>query len=156
MRRKYFLYFVFTLFILFQENSYAAAVSEKSLGLGISAGDETGPVLKYRFNGKNAVDFGISFKRDAAIYGDYLWHAWDLFSKNQSGLLGGHIGLGLKIEENRDSNKLYLRTSAGLDYVFEKRPIELFLEVAPLFQISPDTKSEFDLLFGVRFYLNQL
>ncbi|MEW6087520.1 MAG: hypothetical protein AB1498_04390 [bacterium] len=151
--RKSILYFVFALLILFLENNYVPAVSEKPLGLGVSAGHETGPVLKYRFSRKNAVEFGIGFKHDAAIYGGYLWHAWDLFSKDQNGLLGGHAGFGLKIEENRDSDKLYLRTSAGLDYVFEKHPVELFLEAAPLFQVSPDTKSEFDILFGVRFYL---
>lgn len=150
--KKYFCYLI--IFILFSfSNNPVWARQEKSIGLGITLGDLTGPTFKYWLNKKNAIDFGIGFHKDTVIYGSFLWQKWDLFKKIKNGILGGYIGVGARIENKKNDDKMGLRTTAGLNYWFDKHPIELFFEIAPIFQISPETDTEFDILLGVRFYL---
>jgi hypothetical protein len=123
----------------------------KTVGLGIAIGKPTGPVFKYWLNRRHAVDAGIGFQKNLVIYGSYLWHSWKIFPGIEKGLLGGYIGLGGRFGEK---DTFGIRSVFGLDYLFKNSPIELYLEIAPIFQLVPDTDTQFDILLGIRFYFN--
>jgi hypothetical protein len=127
------------------------STNKKTVGIGIAIGEPTGPVFKCWLNRKNAVDAGIGFQKNLVIYGSYLWHSWKIFPRIEKGLLAGYIGLGGRFGEK---DTFGIRSVFGLDYLFENNPIELYLEIAPIFQLMPDTDIKFDLLLGIRFYVN--
>ena len=150
--KRYF-YIIFLLFIFINNNVYSRY--PQSIGLGIALGDPTGPVFKYWLSKRNAIDLGIGFQKNITIYGGYLWHNWKLFKDIKKGVLGGYLGAGTRFQEKENENKIGIRSVFGLDYWFERNPIELYFEIAPIFQIHPDTDTEFDILLGVRFYFNK-
>jgi len=122
-----------------------------SFGAGVVAGDPTGLALKYWFDNVRAMDAGVGFSGDAALYADLLWHGWDMFPQPEKGKLGAYVGVGPRIETNRDT-ALGIRTMGGVDYWFEGHPIELFFEAGPVFRLTPDRNVDVHGGIGVRFY----
>lgn len=132
------------------------AQERKKWGLGVIAGQPTAFTLKYMLNDSNAIDFGIgwSTSRDDefAVYGDYLYHIYDLFGAAK-GQLPLYFGAGLTYTRRdvRD-DKFGVRIPIGVEYLFKKVPLGAFAEVVPVMNITPDT--EFDLQggIGIRFF----
>ena len=88
------------IFIFFALNNDSLCAKEKgTLGAGIILGDPIGPNVKYWFDPKAAIDFGLGFERDFTVYADFLWHEWTLFPQPPQGSLAGYFGLGLRYEE---------------------------------------------------------
>lgn len=123
-----------------------------ALGAGIILGDPIGPTLKYWFNPNVAVDTGLGFQKDFTVYTDILWHGWNIFPKPPKGKLAGYLGTGLRFEEQKGEDKFGFRAVAGVAYWLQSYPIETFLEIAPVFQITPDTDTDFDAGIGLRYY----
>lgn len=149
------LYFVMMaiVFVFFAMNNNSLDAQEKgAFGAGVLLGEPIGPNVKYWINSHAAVDFGLGFHDDLAVYSDFLWHDWKILPQPGKGKLGGYLGLGARYEETEGNDKFGFRTVAGADYWIESYPIEVYLEVAPVFQISPDTDTELDGGIGVRYY----
>ena len=123
-----------------------------ALGAGIILGEPIGPNVKYWINSKAAVDFGLGFDDDVTVYSDFLWHDWNILPQPSKGTLAGYLGLGVRYEETKGDDKFGFRTVAGVGYWIESYPIEVYLELAPVFQVSPDTDTELDGGIGVRYY----
>jgi len=128
------------------------AKEKGSFGAGIILGEPIGPNVKYWINSNAAVDFGLGFHNDFSVYSDFLWHDWKILPQPSKGTLGGYLGLGVRYEETEGNDKFGFRTVAGVDYWIDSYPVEVYLEVAPVFQVSPDTDTEFDGGIGVRYY----
>src|SRR5688572_12046329 len=96
------------------------------VGVGIIVGDPTGLTLKGWLDGHHAFDVGVGFSGDAAFYADYLWHAWNVFPQPNQGKLGLYVGLGPRVETQRDPT-FGIRTVGGLAYWLADHPVELFL-----------------------------
>ena len=126
-----------------------------AFGAGILLGEPIGPNVKYWINSNAAVDFGLGFNNDFTVYSDFLWHDWKILPQPSKGTLGGYLGLGVRYEEKKGNDKFGFRTVAGVDYWIESYPVEVYLEVAPVFQVSPDTDTEFDDGIGVRYYFTK-
>ena len=139
--------------VLFTLNNNSLNAQDKgALGAGIVLGSSTGPNVKYWFNPNTAIDFGLGFEKDFTVYSDILWHEWSLFPQPSKGRLAGYFGLGLQYEEKKDDDAFGFRTVAGAAYWIASNPIEVFLEVAPVFQVTPDTDTDFNAGIGLRYY----
>ena len=133
------------------------AIAEKGpFGLGIVVGEPTGLNAKYFFDKKNAVDatVGWSFSGDNDFYigADYLHHIYSLI-KVSKGELPLYFGVGGRVifRENR-SDKFGVRVPVGLNYLFADLPIDLFAEIVPVLDLTPDTELDLEAGIGARFY----
>jgi hypothetical protein len=156
MRKSRAFFFTMSFFLLALGCNTLCAQENGTFGGGILLGDPIGPTVKYWFNRSTAVDFGLGFERDFTVYSDFLWHSWAIFPQPVEGKLAGYLGLGVRFEENTGEDKFGLRTIAGIAYWFESHPIEIFLELGPVFQFTPDTVTEFDAGIGLRYYFGSM
>ncbi len=144
-------------YIILALNSDSLCAKERgAFGAGIILGQPIGPTLKYWFYPNVAIDAGLGFEKDFTIYTDILWHGWNVFPKPPKGKLAGYLGIGLRFEEQKEDDKFGFRTVAGITYWFDSYPIETFLEFAPVFQVTPDTDTDFDAGIGLRYYFTGL
>jgi len=125
-----------------------------NLGVGIILGDPTGPTAKYWLSEKVAFDIAVGFQEDVSVHGDILFQAWDLFPQPEQGKLGAYLGFGTKIQEKKKDNLFGIRVVGGLNYWTPKYPFEIFLELVPIFELSPDTGTGFDAGTGFRYYFH--
>ena len=122
------------------------------LGLGLVVGDPTGLTVKYWMNSINAFDVSLGFEGDFSLHGDYLWHGWKAFPQPSSGRLAALVGVGAGVRDSGDDTHLGIRVPIGANYLLEPHPIELFVELVPVMELTPDFKGNVDGGIGVRFY----
>ena len=127
-----------------------------ALGAGVILGSPIGPTLKYWLNPRMAINIGLGFENDFVLYSDVLIHEWTLLPQPSKGSLAGYFGGGLRYENKDKDDEFGFRAVGGVSYWIESHPIEVFLEVAPVFQVSPDTDTEFDAGIGLRYYFTVL
>lgn len=133
-----------------------AQQADKDVGVGVIVGEPTGLSLKSWTGGNNAFDVGLawSLDRDAVhVHADYLWHNFNLFDEIDEGSLPLYYGIGGRVILDDDDAVVGARVPVGLNYLFEDAPIGLFLEVAPIINLAPDTELDVDGGVGIRFYL---
>ncbi|MEW6602434.1 MAG: hypothetical protein AB1499_15790 [Nitrospirota bacterium] len=144
--------FVITL-VFFAVNSNAVYAHDKgAFGAGVVLGDPVGPTLKYWIDSNAAIDVGLGFDNDMIFYSDFLWHEWKLFPQPQKGKLAGYFGAGVRFQDKDEDDEFGFRAVAGASYWIASTPIELYLEIAPVFQVSPDTDVDLNAGIGLRYY----
>jgi hypothetical protein len=133
-----------------------AAPPSRQLGVGVVIGDPFGPTLKYWFDQTHAFDVGAGFEDDFSIFADYDWQAWHGKIQNTPGDFGGYVGLGARFKDvDNGDNHFGLRTVAGIDYFFEKIPVEIYGELVPVFDVAPKADAEVDGGIGLRVYFGK-
>ncbi len=133
-------------------------------GVGLVAGEPSGISWKYRFSHENALEGGIGFLPDNGVRADvnYLWHAHP-FRNQLFGLdYGGGVVLGPGRHDLPASRTGFLyrgeetgfgvRGVVGLNYLIPRSPIDLFVEGAPTWVLSPESETGFDSGIGMRVY----
>ena len=126
----------------------------KSFGVGIIAGEPTGLSFKYFMSQETAIDLAVAWsftgKGSFHLHGDFLWHIPEIF-KVSAGKFFFFFGAGayFKIEEQ---GKMGIRIPVGLSYMFEKAPVDIFIEIAPLMCLYPETRLGLNGGIGVRFF----
>jgi hypothetical protein len=129
--------------------------NEGDKGLGIIIGDPTGVSFKAWVNSKHAFDLALAWtvERDDAlhIHGSYLFHNNNFFNPNR-GRMPLYYGIGGRIKARNDRTTVGVRIPFGFEYLFEGAPLGLFLEVAPILDLTPDTEFDINSGLGVRFY----
>lgn len=137
--------------------NYSADSYVGKFGVGIILGEPTGASLKYWLNDTMAIDgaFGASSRDDTDFYmhGDVLWHNFDLIPVSQ-GRLPLYFGVGglVRFRDNNRDNEVGIRLPVGLSYMFDNAPIDIFAEIAPAIDVTPDTRGEITGGVGVRFW----
>ena len=132
----------------------AQAVPEKGQkAVGVMIGEPTGISFKAWNSSKTAFDLGLTWSlqsNDAiGIHADHLWHTWlDV----DSGNLAFQYGVGLRTWFADGASAAGVRIPVGFNYLFEDAPIGLFLEIAPVIDILPDTDADGNGAIGARFY----
>jgi len=150
--KKIFELFMISFFLL-QVNSFA---QDRGFGLGIILGEPTGVSGKLWTTGENAFDFAAawSFQGDGhlLLQADYVWHMFRLIPVSE-GKLPFYVGVGGEIVL-ADDPVVGVRVPVGLDYLFAKAPVDIFLEIVPILRLAPST--DFDLAggVGVRYWFN--
>ena len=163
MKNLWKLLFVIPLVICLSTDALSQETHGK-FGVGLVFGEPTGFAWKYRLDDVNAVDgaIGIAPYDRFRMHVDYLWMAHPFDERR----LMLHYGPGLAIGGGNSYYYLTdhgyflhseelgfgVRADVGLDYQIKQTPLELFLDVAPLFIVAPGPGTGLDLGFGGRFY----
>jgi len=141
-------------FLVFSATTFAQT---KGFGLGIMAGEPTGISAKYWTTGSTAFDFGLgySFLKNTQfhLHADYLFHVKNIFNSTEDISLYYGPGARLRIVEN-DKSRLGIRFDVGLVWIPRNAPVDVFVEIAPLLDIIPETKFSFNGGIGVRYFFN--
>lgn len=133
-------------------------------GLGIIVGEPTGFVGKYYLSNRNAIDGAVGWSLEKNNYmhlhGDYLFHNWDLIDVDEGSMafyfgIGGRIVLIDDDDDRRDNDPddhIGIRFPLGLNYLFENRMFDIFVEIVPIMDVAPDTDFDIEGALGARFY----
>ena len=128
---------------------------DNRFGAGVILGEPTGLSLKYWLNETLAVDGGLggSFHHEDGVqlHSDVLWHAFDLFSV-PSGRLPLYFGAGGRLKFQDGDDRFGIRFPVGVSYMFDHRPIDIFFEVAPILDVAPSVRGDFNVGVGARFW----
>jgi hypothetical protein len=102
---------------------------DHGFGMGLILGEPTGLSAKLWTSSDNAFDFAAawSFKGDGnlLLQADYVWHFFNLMPV-PSGKLPLYIGIGGRVIL-ADDPRFGVRIPIGIDYLFAKAPIDVFL-----------------------------
>lgn len=138
--------------IVFFLSSSAAQGSD--LGLGLILGEPTGLSLKSWLGNRTALDFAAawSFANNDSLHfhADYLVHDFSQF-KVKKGKLPLYYGIGGRVKTEKKS-RIGVRIPVGVCYIFEKTPLEIFFELAPLLDLVPKTDFGITGGIGIRYY----
>jgi hypothetical protein len=134
----------------------ADATPRGPFGLGIIVGEPTGLDLKWFLNDINAVEgalaWSFSGNTEVHIQADYLYHFYD-WIKVKEGLLPVFIGIGGRIAFVEHGDDLVgVRVPVGLSYEFEGGVVDVFGEIVPVLNLTPDTDFDLEGAIGVRFW----
>jgi hypothetical protein len=128
----------------------------RGFGLGIILGEPTGISAKLTTNHISALDFAAawSFKDQGhlLLQVDHIWQNFDLIQV-PSGRLPLYYGIGGRVIFSNDP-LVGIRIPIGLDYQFEREPLDIFIEIVPILDIIPATKFNMGGGLGVRFWFN--
>ncbi|MCB0722646.1 MAG: DUF3996 domain-containing protein [Ignavibacteriae bacterium] len=147
-----------TLFILLA--STLSFGQTNSFGVGIIVGEPTGLSMKLRLSENTAIDgaLGWSFedKGSLHIHGDFLLHDYSLIHVDE-GRLPIYYGIGGRIKlknENKgnDDDRIGVRVPVGLAYEFSSRKADIFLEIVPILDLTPESQVSFNAALGARYY----
>jgi len=133
-----------------------AVMAEEQFGLGITLGAPTGVNGKYFIDKYNALDAGFGWSADSDhdfhIYADYLYHIYSLIDFG-AGETPIYLGLGTRaVFRDHKDNKAGFRFPLGVDHLFKAVPFDVFAEIVPIFNVSPDTEFDLEGFVGARFY----
>lgn len=148
MKRLIFIFFILgiTLSLFAQEHGNQA-------GVGISIGEVQGITFKYWFDYWNAIDCVLSFVDRTEIYlkMDFLKHDFRLLKKHEEGKISVIYGIGFMAISNGTSG---IRGVCGSSFFTKDYPMELFIDIAPVFALGNRTGMHFSGSIGVRYYFN--
>jgi len=145
----------------------ASAFAQEQFGIGVILGEPTGLSVKYWLDDKHAVDGAAAWSfwdgDGFQLHSDFLWHNLDLFDDpgGCSGKLPLHYGVGARLKFRDENGKhddghdtvFGIRAPVGLSYLFDGKPFDVFLEIAPILDLAPDIELNFSIALGMRFYL---
>ncbi|MEX2351780.1 MAG: hypothetical protein WD529_05025 [Balneolaceae bacterium] len=123
-----------------------------NIEVGIMLGEPTGFSAKFWETRATAFDAGLawSFGTDEAVHahGDYLLH---LFME-ESAELAFFYGIGARTLISNTFN-FGIRLPIGLQYLVPESRLTLFFELAPVFNLVPNTRIDVNGGIGVRYFL---
>ncbi len=125
-------------------------------GAGLVIGEPTGPTVKYWLNDTMAIDgtLGWSLRDDNNIHlnADVLWHNFDLIQAS-NGRAAVYYGVGPSIEfRHTGDSRFGARAPIGVSYKLDDKPVDVFVEIAPIFDFAPDLRGDFNAGIGVRYW----
>jgi hypothetical protein len=133
----------------------AATSAVTEVGVGVIVGDPIGGTAKLWLGPDYAVDLGIGYSGSTVLWGDVLYHAWNLFPPIDEGKLGLYFGAGPRIETG-DDTEFGVRTLAGVSWRLSRQPMEFFAEMGPVFRLTQGGGVGIDGGVGVRLYLGSV
>jgi hypothetical protein len=125
-----------------------------NVGLGVTV-VEPGLSLKVWSGTRTAFDVGAGWAVGHSdwiyAHGDYLWHRYEL--DVEEGSLPFYFGIGARVLLHEgDDTKIGVRVPLGLDYLFENHRWDIFIEVAPIIDLMPETDIAVGGGLGARYY----
>ena len=163
--KKYFMFIMLLGFMIILTNPITA--QDHGFGMGIILGEPTGLSAKAWTwtSNDNAFDFAIAwsfnnyhhdndYHNDGSVLlqADYVWHFFNAISVS-SGKLPIYVGIGARVVLADDPN-FGIRIPVGIDYLFADAPIDIFLELVPILDLSPSTDFGIGGGIGIRYWFN--
>ncbi len=138
------------------------AYAERGVGVGVIIGEPTGLSAKVWTSPSTAVALAAAWSfsgRDAVhFHADYLLHNFKLLGPPELPVYYG-LGSRLKLRGGKRSDDdddgdilLGVRVPVGIAYHFPGAPIDIFVEIAPILDLVPDTDFSLNAALGARFY----
>lgn len=133
------------------------AHGSQGVGLGVMAGEPTGICLNLWTGSDRAIDVaaGWSIGEDGWLYlhCDYLFHGHEFPGESAERSVPYYFGIGSRVllRESEDT-RIGLRIPFGVNYVFEDGRFDVFLELAPMMDLLPETEFDFGGGVGLRYY----
>jgi len=127
------------------------------VGLGLIFGEPTGVSFKYWTGRTVAIDAAAAWSfingGSFQVHGDLLFHSFDIF-RVEKGRMALYYGFGGRFKTKTDTEgaRLSFRVPLGISYEFERAPVELFVEVAPMLDVTPKTEGNIGGGIGFRYY----
>ena len=149
-----------------EEGVPGAGANDKVFGAGVILGEPTGGTLKVFFNQLVALQFStgiLFFNRDSFLAViDIVWHP-SIIHESHVGILIWYLGVGpgfgimVPWHKNRNNDwepdfAFWVRVPGGVSYLFEKVPVEVFLEISPASRFYPFWDFDFFASTGARWY----
>jgi hypothetical protein len=136
-------------------------------GIGVITGEPLGITMKLWTSDINAFDVGLGWSmggdqigvNNQYYYGgnrvhlhtDFLWHAFDAFNSAEPYAL--FYGFGARLNGGNGSvPSLAIRVVSGIAWLPGEAPIDLFLELVPLLQLTPSRGFGIDAGVGARYF----
>jgi hypothetical protein len=140
--------------LLLVASLFSAVPGTGTFELGAILGEPTGISCKYWFSGSTAFDGAVSWSLkddddDLYIHGDFLWHDHGII-EDESGLVPVYYGVGGRVIL-ADDTRLGARIPVGISWILGGAPIDLFIEVAGILDLIPDTDFDLNGGIGIRF-----
>ncbi|MDF3130244.1 hypothetical protein P0Y35_13635 [Kiritimatiellaeota bacterium B1221] len=147
--------------ILLSLTRLSAQAPEKHFGIGILAGEPSGISAKINLTdtasiqGAAAWTFEDSEEERLQYQLDWIMHmdaTADGISMNE---YRGYIGMGFlyKTEEDKAQDVYGVRVPFGVVMSYDEFPFELFFELVPVMNVSPNTDFDFNAGIGIRVLL---
>ena len=141
-------------FLLAVSGAVAARAAEiKKFGAGVALGVPFGVTAKYWIDPRYAVQshLGVS-DGDFTMNADFLKNFDKILPRKLPGYrMPVYAGLGLKFKTERDTF-VGIRFVGGVSMFHSTKPIEFFMEVAPVLRVAPNEGGTFDGAVGIRRY----
>lgn len=145
---------LFLMFLIVFGSVFVNAEGRDKFGLGAMIGEPTGISAKLWWSKTNALSAGLAWslgsKSSFHLHADYLIHTGDI-SNIREGSLSFYYGVGVRILGD-DKAKLGVRAPLGISYIFEDAPLDAFLEIVPVLNLTPETTFGFNGAIGMRYY----
>jgi hypothetical protein len=142
---------------------------DHGFGLGVILGEPTGISAKLWTSQVNAFAFGLGWSVGGDGIGkhgedydggtrvhfhmDYLWHSFDVIRSSERFPLfygfGGRVNTG----GNHDAS-IAARGVIGIAWLPHSTPVDVFVEVVPLLQLTPSTGFGVEAGIGARYFFN--
>jgi hypothetical protein len=124
---------------------------DRGLGLGLVLGSPTGFSAKYWTTRDEAMQFGIGWvamRKDhgTAVSFDYVWHSFNTIQASERFPL--FYGLGAQMV----SSSLGVRGVFGIGWHSRNAPIDVFLQIVPIVQLTDNSGFYLDAAVGVRYF----
>ena len=144
------IFFIFSSINLYSQNN--------GFGFGVMVGEPTGFSAKYWVDETHAVDFGLAYSfvhpdKVFSLHGDYLFHIPNPIKSEFN--LPIYYGIGARIHfGNEGGHTLGARGVIGVAWIARSLPLDAFIELAPVFNIFPETSLHLDCAIGARYYFH--
>jgi hypothetical protein len=136
----------------------AAEAKTKHAGVGFIIGEPTGLSAKFFMNNTNALQFGLAWSLSGAnelhMQGDYTWHRYNLIDLKNGDEMPLYFGVGgrLIVAEGDKDNIFGIRFPVGFDYLFTNYPFDIFAEIVPILDLTPNSDFDLEGAIGARFW----
>jgi len=135
---------------------FARLNAQPRVGLGIIIGEPTGVSFKNWFSTYTAVAGALAWSTvDERLHFhlDYLKHRYISVATAPDirGEFALYYGGGIRIVF-KDTSEFGVRGPVGIDYVSRALPIDIFVEIVPVFNFAPETEVKLSGGFGARYY----
>ena len=143
------------------------AQQENDLGFGVILGEPAGLTINKFIAPNRSIDAGVgwSFSENESLHlhADYLFHRFDRLTESHlNDRYPLYYGLGLRVKfksdeddadaQNFDDEMIGIRIPVGLSYFLDDQPIEFFVEVVPIVDLTPDFEFNVNATLGGRYY----
>ncbi len=141
---------------------------DRGFGLGFVIGEPTGLSAKLWTSRVNAFDFGlgvsvggdrISYKGNydngsrVHFHMDYLWHSFNAISSTERFPL--YYGIGGRFNSGGGYDESFgIRGVLGIAWLPRSTPLDIFVELVPVLQLTASTGFGLDAGFGIRYFFN--
>lgn len=131
------------------------SANDRGFGLGFIAGEPTGVSAKAWMGRTTALDMAVAWStdrdNDLHLQMDHVWHDFGIFDVD-SGRLPVYYGIGARLRMDDPDEGLGVRFPVGMAYLFKGNKVDLFAEIVPTLELTPDTDVDIDGGIGLRYF----